>query len=63
MLSLVLQSALLPNQTWHTRSFKRKEPSPVHNRAPVQTVERLRRLQPLTASALGHITHATTGWA
>jgi hypothetical protein len=42
-------------QTWHTRSFKRKEPSPVHNRAPVQTVGRLRARQPLTASALGHM--------
>ena len=46
-------------QTWHTRSFKRKEPSPVRNRASVQTVERLGRLQPPTASTLGHMAHAT----
>jgi hypothetical protein len=33
-------------QTWLTRSFKRKEPSPICNRAPVQTIGRLRAPSP-----------------
>jgi hypothetical protein len=50
-------------QTWLTRSFKRKNLAPGATAPTVQTVGRLRRLQPLTASALGHMAHATKGSA
>jgi hypothetical protein len=44
-------------QTWLTRSFKRKNLAPGATAPTVQTVGWLRRLQPLTASALGHMAH------
>ena len=50
-------------QTWLTRSFKCKNLVPGATAPTVQTVGRLRRLQPLTASALGHVAHATLGSA
>ena len=50
-------------QTWLTCSFKRKNLAPGTTVPTVKTVGRLRHLQPLTASAFGHMAHRTLGAA
>ena len=50
-------------QTWLTHILKRINLAPGATAPTMQTVGRLRRLQPLTASAPGHMAHVTKGWA
>jgi hypothetical protein len=45
----------LLQRTWLTRSFKRKNPAPDATAPMVQTIERLRARQPLTASTPGRM--------